>query len=53
MKLLTPSELGIVPQFVPDREAETAYVLAIKRLIHATDTVTAISTMILSTFDKI
>ena len=53
MELSTPNELDIVMRFASDREAETAYVLAIKRLIHATDINTAICTQISSTFNEI
>ena len=51
MELLTPSELKIVTQF--NDRAETSYVLAIKRLSHATDTNTAICAMILAVLDEI
>ena len=51
MELLTPTELKIVTRF--NDRAETAYVLAIKRLSHATDTNTAICSMILSVLDEI
>ena len=51
MELLTPTELAIVTRF--NHRAETAYVLAIKRLLHVTDTNTAICTMIVSVFNEI
>jgi hypothetical protein len=51
MELLTPTELTIVTRF--NDRAETAYVLAIKRLLHVTDTNTAICTMIVSVFNEI
>jgi len=51
MELLTPSELEIVTRF--NDKAETGYVLAIKRLLHATDTNTALCAMILSVFNEI
>jgi hypothetical protein len=51
MELLSPNELEIVTQF--KNKAETAYVLAIKRLLHATDTNTAICATILSVSNEI
>lgn len=51
MELLTPTELTIVTRF--NDRAETAYVLAIKRLLHVTDTNTAICAMIVSVFNEI
>ena len=51
MEFLSPNELEIVTRF--NDKAETAYVLAIKRLLHATDTNTAICAMIISGFSEI
>lgn len=51
MELLTPHELTVVTRF--NNRAETAYVLAIKRLLHATDTNTGICAMIHSEFNEI